>query len=120
MGLLEGIGIVQREGRPVVVCCGDEGPPGDLVPGDTGWSLLCAAVALCPLDGARRDRPQLSGLEIASATLFPPATSTLLGRNPNVGLFDLVVALERGSEGVVRLDRGAGRGYSVRIHSARA
>ncbi len=120
MGLLEGIGIVQREGRPVIVCCGDEGPPGDLVPGDNGWSLVCAAVALCPLDGARRDRPQLSSLEMASATLPPAPTSPSLGRNPNVGLLDLVVAHERGSEGVVRLDRGAGRGYSVRVHSERA
>jgi hypothetical protein len=120
MGLLEGIGLVRSEGRPVVVCCGDEGPPDDLVPGDTGWSLLCAAVALCPLDGVPRDRPQLSNLEIAPATLAPPATSLPLDRNPNVGLFDLVVALERRSDGVVRLDRGAGRGYSVRIHAAPA
>ena len=120
MSLLEGIGIVQSEGRPVVVCCGDEAPPGDLVPEDAGWSLLCAAVALCPLDGARAGRPQLSTLEIAPATLPSPVASPPLGRNPNVGLLDLVVALERGSEGAVRLDRGAGRGYSVRIHVAPA
>jgi hypothetical protein len=120
MGLLEGIGIVRSEGRPVVVCCGDESPPDDLVPGDGGWSLLSVAVALCPFDGGSTDRPHLSALEIAPATLPVPETPPPLGRNPNIGLFDLVVALERGSEGVVRLDRGAGRGYSVRVHAATA
>ncbi len=135
MGLFEGIGIVQAEGRPVVVCCGDEAPPENLVPGDTGWSLLCVALALCPTDGARPGCPRITGpaldLGIArdernerdargAGTLMPPTTPASLDRNPNVGLLDLAVALERGHEGVVRLDRGAGRGYAVRVHAAPA
>ena len=127
MGLFEGIGIVQAEGRPVVVCCGDEAPPENLVPGDTGWSLLCVALALCPTDGARPAYPRISGpaLDLGGArsagsagTLVPPIMPASLGRNPNVGLLDLAVALERGLEGDVRLDRGTGRGYAVRVHAA--
>ena len=126
MGLLEAIGIVQAERRPVVVCCGDEAPPENLVPADTGWSLLCVALALCPTDRARPGCPRISvpAFDTAGAggvgTLAPPPTSASLARNPNVGLFDLAVALERGLAGVVRLDRGAGRGYSVRVHAATA
>ena len=127
MGLFEGIGIVQAEGRPVVVCCGDEAPPENLVPGDTGWSLLCVALALCPTDGARAGCPRISGPALdfggagsagSAGTPIPPIMPASLGRNPNVGLLDLAVALERGLEGVVHLDRGAGRGYAVRVHAA--
>ena len=56
----------------------------------------------------------------AASALPAPETEAALGRNPSVGLFDLVVALERGLEGEVRLDRGAGRGYCVRLRSARS
>lgn len=123
MGLLEGMGIVHGERRPVVVCCGDEAPPENLVPADTGWSLLCVALALCPIDAARPGCPRISvpadqtGI---AGTLAPPPMLDSLARNPNVGLFDLAVALERGLAGVVRLDRGAGRGYALRVHAAPA
>lgn len=123
MGLFEGIGIVQAEQRPVIVCCGDEAPPENLVPGETGWSLLCVALALCPSDGARPGSPRITDLALGAGSgdvLTPPETAASLGRNPNVGLLDLAVALERGLEGVVRLDRGAGRGYAVRVHAAPA
>lgn len=123
MGLFEGIGIVRAERRPVVVCCGDEAPPENLVPGETGWSLLCVALALCPSDDARPGRPRLSGPALAAGggdVLAASKTSDSLGRNPNVGLLDLAVALEHRLDGVVRLDRGAGRGYAVRVHAAPA
>lgn len=120
MGLLEGIGFVASHGEPVVVCCGDEAPPDDLVPGQLGWSLLSTAVALAPVERAPAAAIRLSGPDLEASALPAPETDAALGRNPSVGLFDLVVALERGLEGVVRLDRGAGRGYGVRLRSARS
>lgn len=120
MGLFEGIAFVASRGEPVVVCCGDEAPPDDLVPGQQGWSLLSVAIALCPLERARAGAPVLSDLGPGEGSFAPPRTDVALGRNPCVGLFDLVVALERGIEGTVRLDRGAGRGYSVHVRPARS
>lgn len=120
MSLIEGIAWVESRGEPVVVCCGDEAPPDDLVPGQEGWSLLAVSVALCPLERAQAGVPLLCDLAIGEASLAPPPTDDALGRNPCVGLFDLVVALERGVEGVVRLDRGAGRGYGVRVQRDRS
>lgn len=120
MALLEGIGFVESRGEPVVVCCGDEAPPDDLVPGQQGWSLLAVAVALCPVDQARPGSPILRDLERGEGTIAPPPTDDALARNPTVGLFDLVVALERGVAGTVRLDRGAGRGYRVQVQPRRS
>lgn len=120
MGLLEGIGIVASRGEPVVVCCGDEPPPDDLVPGQQGWSLLSVAIALAPVERAKAGATVLSAPEFAASPLPAPDTDVALGRNPSVGLFDLVVALERGLEGAIRLDRGAGRGYCVRLKPDRA
>lgn len=120
MGLLEGIAFVIRHGEPVVVCCGDEAPPDHLVPGGQGWSLFAAAIALRPAAQARAGETLIDELAPGAATLVAASTPASLGRNPNVGLLDLIVALERGRPGRVRLDRGAGRGYCARIAVARS
>ncbi|MFO0689801.1 MAG: beta-ketoacyl synthase chain length factor [Myxococcota bacterium] len=147
MGLFEGIAFVQSHGVSAVVCCGDEAPPENLVPPDTAWSLLSVAIALCPVEQAPPGSPQLSALALGEgdegmghgpvvgdgdgrgghdrgargmAPIAVPAMATALGRNPNAGLFDLAVALERGAEGRLRLDRGRGRGYSICVHRAPA
>lgn len=126
MALLEGIGLVLARGASVIVCCGDEAPPEDLVPDGVGWSLMTAAIALCPSSEAPASSPRLSDLVIAPADLSPlessvaPPRSEILQRNPNIGLLDLVVAIHSGMEGVLRLDRGAGRGYSIRLHASTA
>lgn len=116
MALLEGIGLVLARGASVIVCCGDEAPPEDLVPDGIGWSLMTAAIVLCPSSEAPASSPRLSDLAISAANLSPSETSSgALGRNPNVGLLDLVVAIHSGAAGVLRLDRGAGRGFSIRL-----
>ena len=121
MALLGGIGLVLARNEAVVVCCGDEAPPEDLVPDGLGWSLMTSAIALGPVNDANASCATLCGLAIAPESIDTPevkAAPELLasvGRNPNIGLLDLVVALRRESVGVLRLDRGAGRGYSVRI-----
>lgn len=128
MALLEGIGLVLGRGESVIVCCGDEAPPENLVPDGAGWGLMTAAIALCPSNEASASSPRLSDLALASANSSPPETSTetpatsatleAIGQNPNIGLLDLAVAIRSGKEGVLRLDRGAGRGFSIRLHTA--
>jgi hypothetical protein len=118
MALFEGIGLVLAEDRPVLVCCGDEAPPDELVPDGSGWSLLSAAIALAPVAQAPSGSPRISNLEIARPTLEASGAEGPLGRNPCIGLLDLVTAIEHGASGILRLDRGAGRGFSVRIEPA--
>lgn len=124
MALMEGLGLVLARGESVIVCCGDESPPADLVPDGAGWGMMTAAIAICPTDQAPPSSPRLSGLAITEATFELPehgdANRELVGRNPNIGLLDLVVAIQRGLNGSLRLDRGAGRGYSIRLASGEA
>lgn len=121
MALLEGIGLVLARGESVIVCCGDEAPPEDLVADGVGWSLMTAAIALCPSSDAPASCPRLSELMIApgepssSPAGVPETQLEEMGRNPSIGLLDLVVAVREGTRGVRALDRGAGRGYSVRL-----
>lgn len=116
MSLLEGIGLALASEASVVVCCGDEAPPEDLVPEGVGWALMTAAIVIGPAHRAPAASPRLSGLAIAPADLTAPDTPEAIRRNPNIGLLDLAVAISRGTQGVLRLDRGAGRGYSIRLH----
>jgi hypothetical protein len=121
MALLEGIGLVLSRNESVVVCCGDEAPPQDLVENGAGWSLIASAIALGPASEAQQATPLLSQLSIAPGSLAPPEIDApadlldIIGRNPNAGLLDLVVALHRGQQGILRLDRGLGRGFSVHL-----
>ncbi len=135
MSLAEGLGLVLGENRPVIVCCGDEAPPAELVPEGKGWSLLTAAIALAPVDQAPAGSTLLSGLTIlggvgsansensergaSAGEIKPRDADSALGRNPNVGLLDLVTAIRDGAEGLVALDRGEGRGYTVRLETPR-
>jgi hypothetical protein len=121
MALFEGMGLVEATHDSVVVCCGDEAPPEDLVADGAGWTLMTAAVVLGPTREAPLSAPRLSDLAISpsgNAQLASSATSETVGRNPNAGLLDLVAALCQGADGVLPLDRGLGRGYAVRIHAA--
>lgn len=121
MALLEGIGLVLARGESVVVCCGDEAPPADLVPDGAGWGLMTAAIVLGPVDRAPASSPRLSELRVASADMLEIDASIAPDRldpvlsNPNIGLLDLAVAASRGDSRRLRLDRGAGRGFSVRL-----
>jgi hypothetical protein len=119
MALMEGIGLVLARGESVIVCCGDEAPPVDLVPDGAGWGMMTAAIAIGPTDQASPRSPRLSELTMAEATIEWPergdANSQLIGRNPNIGLLELAAAIHGGLDGILRLDHGAGRGYSIRL-----
>lgn len=115
MALLEGIALVKAHGMPVIVACGDEAAPGDLVGPDEGWQCLTCAVALVPEQGAEAGLPRLRAPRQAEPTLAPPELPHGLALNPQAGLLDLIDGLRRGQSGVLRLDRGRGRGYAVEI-----
>ena len=88
--------------------------------------MLAAALVLtrADLDAARALATlRLSGgaaVEGASATatdLPVDAFAPTLAHNPQVGLADLVDAVQRGRSGSLRLDRGKGRGYRAELRS---
>jgi len=120
MALLEGMGIALSERMPVIICCADEAPPEGLVKGSGkgGWDLLSVAIAIGAPDVSQSPLAVLSGVAIEEATLPPAVIAEGLVANPIVGLLDLALAIHAGSSGRIRLDRGAGRGFSVRLASA--
>jgi hypothetical protein len=116
MALVEGMGAVLARDEPVIVCCGDEVVPGDLVPEALRWELLAAAVALAPVEAAPPSSMRLA-LSDEAPTLTPRDLSIALARNPCAGLLDLVDALHRGQEGILRLDRGRGQGFAAALRA---
>jgi hypothetical protein len=116
MAITEAVGLVATRGEPVVVVCGDEAAPANLVPDGHGWALLAVAVALVPVKdaaaGAMRVRGPFRG---EPPTLRGAEVDAPLGRNPQIGLLDLVDAVARRHEGVLRLDRGEGGGFCVEL-----
>jgi hypothetical protein len=119
MALVEAFAYCVTHDQPVIVVCGDEAAPGNLVSGlEGGWEMLTAAVALVPLSRATAAMPRLRG-PVASAPSLPGAEAPpVLANNPVAGLLDLVDALGRGRRGVARLDRGRGRGVCFEILAA--
>jgi len=115
MALLEAIGLVLTRNEPVIVACGDEAAPSDLVGGAFGWDAVCCAIALLPAASAPAELPRLTQPEIGVATLAPPELPSGLAENPDAGMLDLIELLVRGETGRMRLDRGRGRGYCVDI-----
>ncbi len=117
MALIEAFALMETRGEPVLIACGDEAAPEHLVPDPQRFEALAVAIALAPpgfsgpclatLDIPSIDAPTLGGAELSAD----------LGRSPEVGLLDLVDAVLRGRSGTLRLDRGEGRGYCVRLES---
>lgn len=114
MALMEGVGLVATRSAPVVVVCGDEAAPADLVPEGERFDMLAAAVVLAPA-GSTEGLARLRGLGPAEPTLDGAEVDDTLARNPQIGLFDLVDAALRGRRGMLRLDRGSGRGWCVEL-----
>jgi hypothetical protein len=111
----EAIGLVLTHGVPVVVACGDEAAPPSLVRYAEPWDLLAAAVVLAPLGPVWKCIATLTLEAEAAPSIGPADLPARLACNPQAGAVDLVDALRRAAEGVVRLDRGQGRGLCARI-----
>lgn len=113
--LLEGIGLVLTRDTPVVVACADEPAPPTLVQHAPPWAMLASAVVLSPFATARSP---LAVLEVGSGSPADVAHGQfdeLLLQNPQIGLALVVDAVARGAHGIVRLDRGTGRGHVARV-----
>jgi hypothetical protein len=115
VALLEGMAVVLCTGQPVLVACGDESSPADLVPSGQQWGLAAAAVVLAPLGPGAAPRATLRLVRPARADLPPAAVDEVVARNPQIGLVDLLDALARGRRGTVALDRGSGQGWCAEI-----
>jgi hypothetical protein len=115
MALVEAMAIVLNQHEPVIVACGDEAAPSDLVGGAFGWDAVCCAIALVPADDAAPELPRLSLPSRAQATLPAPNLPQGFADNPEAGLLDLIEVLSRGECGTLRLDRGRGRGFSLQV-----
>ncbi len=115
--LFEGIGLVEAEGLPVLVVCGDEAAPAALLSGEDAWDLAAAAVVLVPRASAD-DR--LVRIRLASPTSQPIELASLapeIARSPQAGMIELVAAVGAGVDRVVRLDRGTGRGFRAFVRA---
>jgi hypothetical protein len=114
MAIMEAAGLL-ADGSPTIVVVGDGSVPEKLVRGDAGWCMLSAALALVPSEGAPDDAPRLVLPTMAEADLAPADLDGPASRNPCAGMLDLIDALERGKSGIIRLDRGRGRGWSAEL-----
>jgi hypothetical protein len=114
MALFEAIAIADA-GEAVIVACGDEAAPADLVSDDQGWDFLTCAIALLPSERAAISCPRLSTPRRGKPTLTAAEVPRGLAQNPQIGLLDLIGVLHAGQRGSVRLDRGRGRGYCIDV-----
>jgi len=113
--LLEAIGLVHQKEAPVLVVCADEPAPECLVNEGDAWGLVASAVVLVPADF---DSPSLAELDVVCgqpATLAPAEVGSMTANNPQAGLLDLVNSILAKTSGLVRLDRGSGRGYCAKL-----
>jgi hypothetical protein len=116
--LTEAYGLVATMNTPVIVACGDENSPDKFVDATEAFDMLAAAVAIVPpgSDAEILARVSIPGHDEPGVP--PVDLPPRLGRNPQAGLVDLVATIldpARGRPGIVGLDRGRGRGWSVRV-----
>jgi hypothetical protein len=134
MALFEAVGLVIAEQRPVIVVCGDEQAPTDLVAKDgVGWDLVAAAIAIAPVSAAT---PRLRGPFLLDEPKKTTSADLPTGsrQNPAAGLLQLVDAVSKCSSRsdagssdtgssdtgswLVPLDNGFGRGFAVEFFTA--
>ncbi len=113
MALCEGLGLVASTGGPVVVVCGDEASPVDLVPADEQFEMLATAVVLAP-EGVEGALCHVRVPIREDPTLEAPVGGEL-SLNPQKGLLDLVDCVLAGRTGVLPLDMGRGAGWCAEL-----
>jgi len=116
--LLEGIGLLATGTEAVVCVCADEASPRSLLERAENWDMLSSAVVLQRADAANA----LAHLTVddcsddrSNLTIAPAELATGFAHSPQVGMTDLVDAIQRRATGVLALDRGKGRGYRVTL-----
>lgn len=116
--LFEAIGLLHAPGAPVIVACGDQDSPDRFVSDEHAFDMLAATIALVPPQSDAPRLARLTGPHLGAATVPPAQVPPRLGRNPQVGLLDLVAAILAGRTGTVALDRGRGTGWCVTVSEA--
>jgi hypothetical protein len=116
--LFEAIGLLGSLQTPVIIACGDENSPDRFVSDEHAFDMLTAAVALVPPTSDAPLLARLSGPHQGEPTVPFADLPPRLGRNPQVGLLDLVAAILAGQTGTVSLDRGRGTGWCVTVSEA--
>ncbi len=118
MSLLEGLGLVLDTAGPVLVACGDEAAPSELVKEEPHWAMLAGALILAPVADAPAGAAIVRLVHGLEPTLEPARLTAEQAASPEAGLIDLIDAITRGEPGLLRLDRGTGRGYLADIEFA--
>ena len=114
--LLEGIGLLATGHDAVCCVCADEDSPRSLLEHAPHWDMLAGAVVLTRAD-APGEKAQLTVDVGGEADLAPAELADAFGHNPQVGILDLIDAVQRGATGALRLDRGKGRGYLAHLRA---
>ena len=112
--LLEGVGLLATGHEAVCCVCADEDSPRSLLEHAPHWDMLAAAVVLT----RTRTAGALADLTVdgtGEGDLGAADVVDAFGHNPQVGMIDLIDAVQRGAAGALRLDRGKGRGYLARL-----
>ena len=112
--LLEGIGLLATGHEAVCCVCADEDSPRSLLEHAPHWDMLAGAVVLTR-DSAAAPLATLRVQTDGSAALAPADVADAFGHNPQVGIIDLIDAVQRRASGALRLDRGKGRGYLAHL-----
>ena len=112
--LLEGIGLLATGHEAVCCVCADEDSPRSLLEHAPHWDMLAGAVVLTR-DSAAAPLTTLRVQIDGHATLSPADVADAFGHNPQVGIVDLIDAVQRRASGALRLDRGKGRGYLAHL-----
>lgn len=116
MSLIEGAALLATGTPEVLIACGDEPSPSELMGEHSNWSTLCTAVML----SANRNHPKrLATIKMPTLhleeTVPPLDVVSDLQNNPSFGLLKLVDTIVRQRQGIVRLDAGEGRGWCVEV-----
>lgn len=111
----EAIGLLQSPGEPVVIACGDENSPDRFVSDDYAFDMLASAIVLLPAGHEGPCIARLGGPHLGASDVPPVDVPPRLGRNPQVGLLDLVATILAGQTGTVSLDRGRGTGWCITV-----
>ncbi len=112
MALMEANGVVHRCEGTVIVTCGDDLAPRDLVPDHEMFGILAVSLALAPIRSADASVDPAPGDVLATlrgpfmdeATLTGATVEPTLARNPQVGMLDLADAVLHRRQGTLRLD----------------
>jgi hypothetical protein len=115
MAIVEAQALLAAGAPAVLIVCGDEAAPAHLVPDPQRFEALAVALVLTPAGHPGPCVARLSGPRLGQPTLEGAEAHEDLARSPEIGLLDLVDAALRGRCGVLRLDRGEGRGYCVEL-----